>query len=53
MYTQKDGPLTPMGNTIREPDKVGSSGIGMMLAVAGKAYKLNLGTHQDAYEIFK
>ena len=49
----KDGIFTPMGSTERAPDLAGSSGIGMMLAVAGKAYELNVGTHRDACETFK
>lgn len=40
----KDGTFTLMGSTEREPDLAGSSGIGVMLTVAEKAYELNLGT---------
>ena len=39
----KDGPFTPVGYTEREAHLAGSSGIGMMLAVARKVYELNLG----------
>lgn len=40
----KDGTLSPMGNTEREPDLAGSSGIGVMLTAVEKANELNLGT---------